>query len=309
MVQKFSYKVLIIFLIYISLLQNAQLKRKKKRKRNNIKYFNIYKVRSINPNFINELNYKTKVIASFTSYKNRLITNEINKMVNSLINQTIKPFKIVLTLYINDINYINDYFKSLIDKDILELMISYKDIKPHKKYFYVMQKYREYPIITFDDDIIFDETSIESLLNSYIQYPNSISSRRVHKILYNINKDKKKILLPYKKWILVYNKELNPSFDLFGTNGAGSLFPPNILNITDDLLKEVDKIINADDIYLKYLEIKKGIKTVYVPNNNPIGYVIRNNNVQKYALFKKNVKKNENDIYLKLFNIIYDEKN
>ena len=30
-----------------------------------------------------------------------------------------------------------------------------------------MQKYRNYPIITLDDDIIFDNTTIESLINSY----------------------------------------------------------------------------------------------------------------------------------------------
>lgn len=304
-------KFFIIFLIYIILFQNMQLiiaKKKIKKKKKGNKNHNIFQGRSINKNFINEFNYKTKIIASFTSYKNRLKIKDINKMIKSLINQTIKPFKIVLTLYIKDIKYLNKYIISLINKNILELIISYIDIKPHKKYFYVMQKYRNFPIITFDDDIIFEKTTIESLFNSYIQYPNLISARRVHKMLYKKDNNTKKTLLPYNQWILEYKEELNPSFDLFATNGAGSLFPPNILNITDDLLNEIYKIINADDIYLKYLEIKKGIKTVFVSNNRPMGFQIKNMEYQKKALYKQNLEKSENDKYLSLFNIIYDKE-
>ena len=316
MLQKVLPKFIIILFIYIILFQSTQLVKekkkryKKRRNRNKTNYcFNIFQEKSINKKFINEFNYKTKVIASFTSHRKRLKIKAINQMVDSLLNQTIKPYKIILTLYINDINYINSYLKSLIENDILELLISYEDIKPHKKYFYVMQKFRDYPIITFDDDIIYENTTIESLINSYIIYPNLISARRVHKMLFKKNNNTTKKLLPYRKWIQEYNKELNPSFDLFATNGAGSLFPPNILNITNDLLKEIYKIINADDIYLKYLEIKKGIKTVYVPNNKPMGIQIKNKEYQKTALYKKNVKKNENDIYISLFNIIYNDEN
>ena len=69
--------------------------------------------------------------------------------------------------------------------------------------------------------------------------------------------DKKHKLMPYEKWIKEYNKELKPSFDLFATTSAGALYPPNILNINDDLLPEIYKCLNADDIYLKFLEIKK----------------------------------------------------
>ena len=101
MFNKAFSKCLIMFLIYITLIKNIVLvkvkrRRKTKLNRNKINYFNIYNERTINQNFVNEFNYKTKVIASFTSYKNRLISNETNKMVNSLINQTIKPFKIIL---------------------------------------------------------------------------------------------------------------------------------------------------------------------------------------------------------------------
>ena len=63
--------------------------------------------------------------------------------------------------------------------------------------------------------------------------------------------------MPYQKWIKKYNKESNPSFYLFATGGAGALYTPNILNINDDLLPEIYRCLNDDDVYLKYLEIKK----------------------------------------------------
>ena len=258
----------------------------------NIKYF-----KNDNNNYYLEKN----VIVWFTTYKNRLQTECVNEMIDSLLNQTIYPFKIVMTLFKEDVKYINNYIQSLIDKNIIELIVVNIDIKPHKKYFFVMQKFRNNPIITVDDDIIYENTTIESLLKSYLSYPNYISARRVHKMLF----DWKNKLKPYQKWIKEYNKELKPSYYLFATGGAGALYPPNILDINDSLLPEIYKCLNADDVYLKYLEIKKKIKTIYVKNNKPIGYPNYDPIVQEKALY--NLNKFDNDKYIKLFNIVYAE--
>jgi hypothetical protein len=226
-------------------------------------------------------------------------------MIKSILNQTITPYKIVMTLYKDDVKYITNYIDSLINKNIIELLICNEDIKPHKKYFYVMQKYKNYPIITLDDDIIYENNTIESLINSYILYPNCISARRVHKMTFN----RLYKLKPYYKWRHEYDKEIKPSYYLFATNGAGALFPPHILNITNDLLSDIYKCLNADDVYLKYLEIKNKIKTVYVKNDKPMGFPIDDYEVQESALYYNNYLENENDVYIKLFNIVYyDEK-
>jgi hypothetical protein len=116
-------------------------------------------------------------------------------------------------------------------------------------------------------------------------------------------------LKPYYKWRHEYDKEIKPSYYLFATNGAGALFPPHILNITNDLLSDIYKCLNADDVYLKYLEIKNKIKTVYVKNDKPMGFPIDDYEVQESALYYNNYLENENDVYIKLFNIVYyDEK-
>jgi choline kinase len=247
-------------------------------------------------------NKEKNVIVSFTTYKNRLLTKAVNEMINSLMKQSIYPFKIVMTLYKDDVKYVNKYIQSLIDKKIIELIVANIDLKPHNKYFYTMKKYRNHPIITVDDDIVYEKTTVESLLNSYLLYPNYISARRVHKMLF----DKNNKLMSYANWTKEYNKELKPSFNLFATGVGGVLYPPNILNINDDLIPEIKKCLNADDIYLKYLEIKKKIKTIYVKNNKPIGYPNYNSDVQEKALYKLN--KFDNDKYIKLFNIVYPQK-
>ena len=120
----------------------------------------------------NKNNSKKDVIVAFITYKNRLKNKCVNKMLNSLLNQTIHPFKIVMTLFTEDVKYINNYIQSLINKNIIELIVVNRNIKAHLKYFYVMQKYRNHPIITVDDDIIYEKTTIESLLKSYFLYPN-----------------------------------------------------------------------------------------------------------------------------------------
>ena len=247
-------------------------------------------------------NLEKNVIVSFSTYKNRLLTTAVNEMIDSLLNQTIYPFKIVMTLFAEDVKFITNYIQSLIDKNIIELIVVNIDIKSHKKYFYTMQKYQNFPIITVDDDIVYENTTIESLLNSYLLYPNCISARRVHKMLF----DKNHKLMPYESWKKEYNKELTPSFYLFATGAGGILYPPNIFNISYDLLPDIYKCLNADDVYLKYLAIKNKIKTVYVKNNRPMGYPNYDPIVQEKALY--NINKFDNDKYIKLFNIVYPQK-
>ena len=226
----------------------------------------------------NKFNNDIKVIASFTSFKNRLQTTIVDEMIKSLLTQTIKPYKIVMTLYIDDGQYMNNYINSLIDDNIIELLICYKELKSHKKYFYIMQKFKDYPIITFNDNLIYENSTIESLIKSYKKYPYVISARFVNKILFGNELEKEK-LESYNNWIK--HKELKPSFSLFPINGAGSLFPPNILEINDNMLFDIYKCLNVDDVYLKYLEMKKKIKIIYVKNDKPLG--LKNNHLNQIS--------------------------
>ena len=168
----------------------------------------------------------------------------------------------------------------------MELIVSDFDIKSHKKYFEVMKKYRDYAIIIIEDGIIYTNDLIESLYISYTNYPNCIHARSVSKIMIEKNK-----VLPYDKWLTNYTFELNPSFYLFAEPEGGILFPPNILNISDQNIDEINKCFGANDIYIKYLSTKRNIKIKWVPNKFPLGLKLMKDNITEKIKRNKRYRK------------------
>ena len=126
-----------------------------------------------------------KAIVSLTSYGERLRKCLVDNTIRTILNQTIKPFKIVLCLFNEDVKYCSEYLRTLIANKNIELLVCNEDIGPHKKYYHTMMKYRNNPIILLDDDILYTNDVIESLLINYIKYPNCINSRRCHNITFN----------------------------------------------------------------------------------------------------------------------------
>jgi hypothetical protein len=237
--------------------------------------------------------YNPKIIVSLTSFKKRL--NTLDKVLNSILNGTLIPNKIVLTIYKKDILFISKKIKNYFNQNQISLLIVNNiDIKSHKKYFYVMQKYPYDIIITIDDDIIYENNTLEILYKSYLKYPNEISAKRVHLIKYKKNGKS----MSYKRWHKGYKLLKIPSFDLMPTTGAGTLYPPNILKIKYSIIYNILNCITSDDIFLKYIENKLKIKIVWVPNKKLLGL----KNIYKKGLFNKENKKG-NDRCLKNFRI------
>ena len=248
---------------------------------------------------INSFKRQKKIIVSLTSYKHRL--KKLNLVLESIFNNTMKPSKIVLSLYKDDILFLTQYLKDMISNKSIELIVTDIDLKSHNKYFHVMKKYRDYAIITIDDDIIYTNDLIETLYNSYLKYPNCIHSRSVDKIITDNNNE----VLSYSKWLKQYTFELNPSFYLFAESGRGTLFPPNILNISDENIDEIFKCITTADMYLKYLSRKRNIKILWVPNKFLLGLEqIKFFKNKKEILYKRIINEKLNDICLRIFPII-----
>jgi len=176
----------------------------------------------------------------------------------------------------------------------LNIYIADKNLKSHNKYYYAMKLYPNSLIITVDDDIMYDKNLVSDLYTSYIKHPTAISAKRVHKI----TKDKNNNLLPYKKWLFEYKKETKPSFSLFITGSGGVLYPPCLLppeTFDDEKIREL--CLNADDIWLKFMELKNKIPVVWVKSRRVLPLIIRKS--QKISLFKDNYYKNMNDKYIK----------
>ena len=275
---------------------------------NKNKYESIFKTLcEVFPEFKEKmLERSRRVVISLTTYPKRF--EHLVEVLNTLVNQTVTPYKILLVIDKPNIEYITpeivDYIAA--HQDLIEVILAENPIKPHEKYYFAMQKYRYCSIITVDDDVLYDKRLVEKLLESYIQDPSRIHAARVHKITFDKNG-----VRPYKSWIYQYNRsDINPSHTLFATGVGGVLYPPDCLDISEDNLPEIQEFLLADDIYLKKLEIEKNLKVVFVPGI--MNKELKQKDYKDYsALYKINVVENKNDEYLSKidFSGIVDEAN
>ena len=231
-----------------------------------------------------------KIIISFTSHPKRF--NLLSNLLKSIKNQTLKITNIFLFLTEDEKK---EYTLNISEFKIISVK---ENIKPHKKYYYAMQLFREYAIITIDDDIYYSPDAFESLYNSYLDYPNVISGRRSHYIQYRNNREIKN----YMEWEFEQQYITNPDFNIFLTGNGGILYPPDILNINKNDLPLIYETLTTDDITLKYFSYRKGIACRWVRNNNING--ILGLMPKTISLYSNNIKFN-NDINIKKFKSIY----
>ena len=234
---------------------------------------------------------QSKIIVSFASYPERFIY--LPDLMKFIKNQSFPINKIVLSFY--------KEHKKFYNLNISDINIIYaeKNLKPHLKYYYTMQLFRDYAIITLDDDLGYSYDTFESLFNAYVENPNIINGRRAHLMTFKKSGE----LKPYMCWIFQYRNINKSDFNLTLTNGAGSIFPPDILNINEEFLPIINETITCDDLTLKHFAVKKGIPHKWIINNNIMGIPRRLPNSKSVPLFNINSKKN-NDICINKLNII-----
>lgn len=233
-----------------------------------------------------------KVIISLTSYPKRI--GYVQQVLDTIYRQTMQPDEIVLWLAEEEFprkemelpRKLNDLVKAE------KLTIYWCDnLKPHKKYFYAFQKYPYDLIITIDDDIEYPCDMVETLYNSYLKHPKAVSALRTHLMVY----DKKDGLLPYRYWLMEYDGCVDrESLQLFCTGAGGILYPAKLFNAKMlDKTAIMDNCLNADDIWLKLMELANGIPIVLARRHQPLKYI---NGSQHDGLCNNNII--ENDIQL-----------
>ena len=156
-----------------------------------------------------------------------------------------------------------------------------------------MQEFSESAVITFDDDVIYRRNTVKKLLDSYRKYPGAVSALRVHKML----KKSDGTIASYNSWIREYRKERKPSLSLCTTGVGGVLYPPHILpRETFDVNHIKSCCYNADDIWIKFMELKAGIPVAWAPcfHVHPVKIAAWRDT----GLNLTNVNKNANDEYI-----------
>ena len=129
-----------------------------------------------------------KVIVSLTSYPYRFKKPEMIKCLKSLVNQETKvPYRIVFNIFEGDIKEMSSELVTFVKEHNIELYVCPLDLRSHKKYYYVMQKYSNLPIITVDDDIVYSKHLVTDLYNSYMKYSKCVSACYLYRMAFDDN--------------------------------------------------------------------------------------------------------------------------
>ncbi len=240
--------------------------------------------------------YRKNMVVSLTSYPARI--NAVSTVLQTIYNQTKKADEIVLWLaeeqFPNGLSDLPKDLVRLVDEEKLIVRFCKEDIKAHKKYLYSFKAYKESLIVTIDDDLRYYPDMLENLFISYLEHPNAVSAMRVHLMLVDENTK----LLPYNDWVLESDVILNcPSMQLLATGGAGTLYPPYLLNtffMDEKLIEEYCPL--ADDLWLKMIETISDIPVVLARENRALQYI---EGSQEQALYHENVNENRNDEQLR----------
>lgn len=238
-----------------------------------------------------------EVIVSLTSHPGRM--NTICQCVESLLAQEYANRRIILWLAKEQFPALEKDLPgalvNLVHENYFEIRWVDDDLKPHKKYFHAMREFPDMPVVTVDDDVIYEPCMLGNLVDSYLRHPHAVSCHRAN--LMQIRKDGS--FKPYDTWPMDYSfiKD-RPSYRLMPTGVGGVLYPPHALpDIAFD--KEAIKrtCLMADDLWLKMMTVKNGYPTVRAKNKSSHQLI---EGSQDVALWKHNVINGENDILLNL---------
>ena len=224
-----------------------------------------------------------QLIVSLTTYPARI--NSVYKTISTLLQQTVKPDKIVLWLaepQFPDKNLPENLTR--LQEFGLEIKWTENDIRSFKKLIPSLKEYPEDIIITVDDDNYYDERLIEYLYKSYLENPECIHARQAFVVKHN---SKGKLVMKARNY--VYNSTYLPSFMNEPVGCGGVLYPPHVLD--ENVLNEeqfMKLVPTNDDLWFWAHALKKGTKIRVIKDNYKLkNYIVENS--QEDALWQKNM--------------------
>jgi len=206
-------------------------------------------------------------VVSLTSFDLRL--KKLHLIIGSLFLQSVRPKKIVL--------WLNKQLKDSVPKSLkklegehFEIMFADTD-SSHLKLVSSLLAFPEDVIVTCDDDMLYQESWLESLYQTHLSCPGKVIAHECREIGY----DKHGAVLPYTEW--TYSKKHNYSCrSLLPLGYGGVLYPPHTLH-TD--VSNADKYMHlapkADDLWFKAMSLLNGTEACRSikppPKPQPIG--------------------------------------
>lgn len=240
------------------------------------------------------------LIVSLTSFPARI--NTVWVTVQSLLNQTMKPRKVIL--WLSDEQFPDHQLpKNLIRLYKYGLEVRWcEDLKPHKKYFFTMLENVNTIIVTADDDIFYPENHLYQLWMGHVKYPEAVVCTWSHVI-----KTENKKCTPYNTWKNI--KTDIPSYCLLPIGCNGILYPVNSMDSTLFNIEMIKKYsLYTDDLWLKCMQLLNKTKA-YNCSKYPLIY-FDNILCSKSGLWHKNTCNNgQNDVSWKMLMKSFPEAN
>lgn len=232
------------------------------------------------------------LIVSLTSFPKRI--NLVHRTIKSILMQSVLPEKIILWLTYEEFGK-NPKLPTKLDKlkkHGLEIRLVEKNYRPHNKYFHATQYNVNYCIITFDDDVLYPKRTISRLIQAHHSTKDEkvIVCSQSRTIIFNEKGEPS----PYINWLHTDAPSISKSNLQLGVYGV--LYPPmSLIFDENEKLLFTEIVLNADDLWLKFLTLKKGYK-VYNLAIKPNAFFTTSNS-QSIALSSDNVTGGKNDYY------------
>ena len=240
---------------------------------------------------INHDNRNHEIIISLTSFPARF--KSLPLALRALLNQTLKPDRIILWLteeecknidIPQDINILTNYG--------IEIKYAPINLKPHNKLYFTLKENPNSIIISVDDDNIYSPKLVERLYKAHKEHPKCVCCNMAHEItLKNGIPDK------YDNWNGGAPGKEGISNYYVALGVGGVLYPPNCFDkeyFNINLITEL--ALTADDLWLKFTELRLGIPVYKICKNAKIPFSIIGS--QKVALGKENNGMKKNDIVM-----------
>lgn len=230
---------------------------------------------------------KTKLIVSLTTFPQRIDT--VYKTISTLLNQTLKPDEIILTLAESQFPD-KKLPQSLIILEKYGLTINWykEDIKSFKKLVPALEKYPDDIIVTADDDIFYPKNWLENLYGLYLKNPKCACANRA----FMVKNKKDRFYMTSRSY--TFNDTYLPRYRNEFMTGYGTLFPPHSLSEKvfdrETFMKEIP---TNDDIWFWAMAVLNGTKIIVNPEGFKL-HLIENKEVQEYSL--KNMNRNDTTV-------------
>mgnify|MGYP000181982649 FL=1 len=226
---------------------------------------------------------------SLTSFPPRFET--LAEVLSALLQQSLKPGKICLWIYHNDLKKL----QHAVPKSILKRIKVYgcEELYSYKKILPLLKRNPSVDVVTADDDVIYPRDWLQSLVEKSNECPGHVVAHRVHKITL----DKSQNPNPYKSWQWCDESAVQPSPLNFQTEVGGVLYPCGSLNKRVLEVEMLQKLCPGnDDIWLYFMTRLNNNYVVATGEKFQYPHIPES---QNQALWKTNVERNRNDRYFR----------